>query len=191
MFALENTQWLSVTQVFGLLVSVAEYWHPDIFFPRYYESVHPDVWIQMFRFLFDSDATVFSSFHLKGQRQIWKWCHVSSPASPCGVPYHRCEWNWLFIYGRQVCVCMCVFFVLICFVLQIFFMQHLLVLIQYIATAFLDNFPVFPFTDNYHFSKGPPVHLLLHTTLPHWEPRYPGRDTSKSFLDKLPFFFFI
>lgn len=32
-----------------------------------------------------------SSFHLKGQRQIWERCHIFSPASPCGVPHHRRE----------------------------------------------------------------------------------------------------
>lgn len=32
-----------------------------------------------------------SSFHLKGQRQIWERCHIFSPAPPCGVPHHRRE----------------------------------------------------------------------------------------------------
>lgn len=47
-----------------------------------------------------------------------------------------------------------------------FFMQHLFLLILIDGPDFMCDVS----TDNHHVSKGPPVHLLLHTTLPHREP---------------------
>lgn len=69
------------------------------------------------------------------------------------------------------------------FIPHTFFLTHLLFIIQ--CTTFICYPPdVISSTDNYHVSKGSPVHLLLQTALPHWEPGYSGRNTSKSILDE-------